>query len=450
MKKVVLVHGVSFSYFFMYVLCLSCLVGEFLSASIVDLSRLIKLIFFFFSLIGWKDDGVPLWEKQFCILVGKIPWGKIVETRKCMYPKDKVVRWDDSASEEAFQNAKKRYWTKINGLPCDVSLPDPDIYIDEIDWDTNIDPELIKDLEGEGPNMNQGNNYKPWGCYNVVDLGALNNEAQGLGQWESWRNYVNKGDNDGNPWESGSLDDPDFAVKDKVWKTWDDGNSWGNGGDEPWDINQGGNYVNKWDNGDDPWKSGSHGISAVKDKGCVPWGDSGNNVCSWNQQEPKNLDKGHNTWESRFGQNNGASQDRGWRDCGNGWGGNQWDNGDNSWKRGFQGVASVKDKGWGDFENKDWGWNQEEPMNLDNDDNHWESRFRQNNGALKDRGWRDCRGNGWGRKQWEKTNNGLKHMEFKRTDRGTWNEGSQKRGGYGYRGTWNVGSRGLYDRYQKI
>ncbi|KAF2308140.1 hypothetical protein GH714_035633 [Hevea brasiliensis] len=38
---------------------------------------------------------------------------------------------------------------KINGLHCDISLPDPDIYIDEIDWNSNIDPELYLDLERE-------------------------------------------------------------------------------------------------------------------------------------------------------------------------------------------------------------------------------------------------------------------------------------------------------------
>ncbi|KAK9289436.1 hypothetical protein L1049_007591 [Liquidambar formosana] len=60
-----------------------------------------------------------------------------------------VVKWNDSAGEEAFHNAKNRFWAKINGLPCDLPFPDPDIYIDEIDWNPNIDPELVLDLERE-------------------------------------------------------------------------------------------------------------------------------------------------------------------------------------------------------------------------------------------------------------------------------------------------------------
>nr|XP_027186958.1 uncharacterized protein LOC105851370 [Cicer arietinum] len=71
---------------------------------------------------------------------------KLVET-KYMYLYDNVVNWNDSASEEAFDNAKSRFWSEINGLPCDIPLPDPDIYIDDIDWSSTIDPELILDLE---------------------------------------------------------------------------------------------------------------------------------------------------------------------------------------------------------------------------------------------------------------------------------------------------------------
>lgn len=66
-----------------------------------------------------------------------------------MYLYENVVKWNDSAGEEAFHNAKSRFWAKINGLPCNISLPDPDIYIDEIDWNCNVDPDLLLDLERE-------------------------------------------------------------------------------------------------------------------------------------------------------------------------------------------------------------------------------------------------------------------------------------------------------------
>ncbi|KAF3975785.1 hypothetical protein CMV_000979 [Castanea mollissima] len=337
-------------------------------------------------------DGVPLWEKKFCTSVGRIPWGKIVDNKKYIHFQDNVLSWDDSAGKVAFQNAKKRFWAEINGLLCDISLPDPDMYIDEIDWNTNIGPELIKELDEELQNMQQENYNNPHEFSNVVDLGSLKKE---VGEW--------------NPWES-----------------------WGNGGDKAWDDfgNKGWGYCeengwgrNEWDNGDNPWP--------VKNKG---WGDFENKDWGWNQREPKNLNNDGNTLESRFRQNNRAFKDRGWRDCrGNGWGRSQGDNGDNS--------LPVKNKGWGKFENKDWGWNQKEPKKLNNGDNPWESRFGQNNGTFEGRGWRDCGGNGFSRKQWGKNNNELKHWEFTRTDRGTWNEGSQTRGGVEARGTWNEGSR---------
>ncbi|XP_021891057.1 uncharacterized protein LOC110809505 [Carica papaya] len=96
----------------------------------------------------WQPT-VPAWEKKFCSSVGLVPWKKILETKRFMHLYDNVVQWNDSAVEEAFNNAKSRYWAAINGLPCNISLPDPDTYIDEIDWDSEVNPELILDLERE-------------------------------------------------------------------------------------------------------------------------------------------------------------------------------------------------------------------------------------------------------------------------------------------------------------
>ncbi|KAF8395773.1 hypothetical protein HHK36_019724 [Tetracentron sinense] len=104
---------------------------------------------------GFRDSSVPSWEKQFCYLVGSIPWEKLLETKKAMSYHEKVVQWNDSASEEAFHNAKKRFWAAINGLPCGISLPDPDIYIDEIDWNSNIEPELLLDSDKKPVALNE-------------------------------------------------------------------------------------------------------------------------------------------------------------------------------------------------------------------------------------------------------------------------------------------------------
>lgn len=62
-----------------------------------------------------------------------------------------VLDWDDSAALEAFQKAKARFWAKFNGVRSDISLPDPDMYIDKVNFDAIIDPELIEDLYKEPP-----------------------------------------------------------------------------------------------------------------------------------------------------------------------------------------------------------------------------------------------------------------------------------------------------------
>ncbi|KAK4777504.1 hypothetical protein SAY87_017691 [Trapa incisa] len=99
---------------------------------------------------NWQRS-VPSWEKRFCTSVGSVPWGKVLEAKRFMHLYNNVVQWNDSAGEEAFSNAKKRFYAEINGLPCDISLPDPDKYIDEVDWDSAVDSKLISDLEQGQP-----------------------------------------------------------------------------------------------------------------------------------------------------------------------------------------------------------------------------------------------------------------------------------------------------------
>ncbi|XP_019442411.1 PREDICTED: uncharacterized protein LOC109347144 [Lupinus angustifolius] len=92
---------------------------------------------------------VPQWEKMFCSKVGAVPWKKLVETKKYLSLHENVMNWDDSACIEAFDNAKKRFLASIQGLPYDTPLPDPDIYIDDIDWNSTVNDELIMELESE-------------------------------------------------------------------------------------------------------------------------------------------------------------------------------------------------------------------------------------------------------------------------------------------------------------
>lgn len=102
----------------------------------------------FWSAGSWRPT-VPSWEKEFCSSVGLVSWTKLLEAKRFMHLHNNIVKWNDSAGEEAFSNAKMRFYAKINRLPCDISLPDPNKYIDEIDWDSAIDPSLLSDLEHE-------------------------------------------------------------------------------------------------------------------------------------------------------------------------------------------------------------------------------------------------------------------------------------------------------------
>ncbi|XP_051142664.1 uncharacterized protein LOC127259390 [Andrographis paniculata] len=87
-----------------------------------------------------QSTEVPTWEKDFCREVGGLDWGTLVETQRYMHLYPNIMNWDDSGAEEAFHNAKRRYWAKINGLPSGPS-PDPNLYIDFIDWEAEGDAE---------------------------------------------------------------------------------------------------------------------------------------------------------------------------------------------------------------------------------------------------------------------------------------------------------------------
>ncbi|XP_077242574.1 uncharacterized protein LOC143883094 [Tasmannia lanceolata] len=100
---------------------------------------------------GSWQPRVPTWEKKFCSSTCTISWKQLCETKNLMSYYENIAQWNDSSGEEAFHNAKARFWAEINGLPCDITLSNPDIYIDEIDWNSNIDPELLLDLDKKPP-----------------------------------------------------------------------------------------------------------------------------------------------------------------------------------------------------------------------------------------------------------------------------------------------------------
>ncbi|XWS65759.1 hypothetical protein CRYUN_Cryun05aG0141000 [Craigia yunnanensis] len=278
------------------------------------------------SLSEFCNDGLPLWEKKFCTLVGKISWRKIVDTKKFMCYSDNVLNWDDSAGKEAFQNAKKCYWAEINGFSCDISAPDPNAYIDEINWNPYIDPELIRDLEQEYFAPNDGeedgkvgrenkmarnfssapleecntNPYKvdnPWECNNVTQVIDGSKNLLGWGQLVTKvDDSMNLNSNRNNPWEN-SITHRNESGKH---------NSWGD-------------YESRdWNTGNNSWGHSCQGIGSKKDDG---WGDFKWNSWGRNQWDDKKLSNGDNSRERSFVQQNGDPNDRGWADCGrNSWG----------------------------------------------------------------------------------------------------------------------------------
>lgn len=88
-------------------------------------------------------DSVPHWERRFC---SQMSWKDFCYKKSGTHLYERVLHWDDYAGKEAFENAKALYWAKMNGFPCEISLPGPDMYIDEIFYDAPVDPRLYEDL----------------------------------------------------------------------------------------------------------------------------------------------------------------------------------------------------------------------------------------------------------------------------------------------------------------
>lgn len=106
--------------------------------------------FLFWLVAGWsRQPTVPSWDKRLSTSVSKIPWKKICELKRFECSFQNILEWNDSAVKEAAQNAKARFCAKISGLPCDTSLPDLDLYIEDVDWTAYVDPRLLSALNGE-------------------------------------------------------------------------------------------------------------------------------------------------------------------------------------------------------------------------------------------------------------------------------------------------------------
>ncbi|XP_010545117.1 PREDICTED: uncharacterized protein LOC104817571 [Tarenaya hassleriana] len=313
-----------------------------------------------FSSDGYgEEDGIPAWEKEFCELIGCVPWQKVVEANyfKSWY-QGNVTTWNDAACEEAFQCVKKRFWSEISGLPCDIPLPDPDMFIDEIDWDSVIDPQLITDLElayfaapDEGTvdlktgcrDKNVGNSKMLPEQYNEeTDLPKntweINGRVDGRNLSESFTDnkFFMDSKNSLNPWEA-KTSCRNEAAKDLTWGVCS-GKGWGN---SQWKTKDRGNdswEEECWDN--DGWNKSGHQNKKTKKFASVFSVE-----CN---AEPEML---VNPWEAKSSCGVEARKDATCGACsgkvcrGRGWENNGW--GNNRWKNKERGFKSKENKGQG-------------------------------------------------------------------------------------------------------
>ncbi|XP_042462604.1 uncharacterized protein LOC122046127 [Zingiber officinale] len=203
-------------------------------------------------------DGhpVPLWERRFCSEACGIPWERLCAIQRWITgdTQERVMRWDDSAAAEALRDSKARYCARYHGRPCGIPLPDPDMYIDEVDHDAIVDPELIADLEKPPPQYSEPDDaaaplttgdrvlledIRPTGWDEVPEPNPLNC-GRVVDAWDhstGWNevpepNRLNRDGsadawNQGDPWSSGG-GRSDFVAEDNrrnaQWGTWENKN----------------------------------------------------------------------------------------------------------------------------------------------------------------------------------------------------------------------------------
>ncbi|KAL9233799.1 hypothetical protein vseg_008748 [Gypsophila vaccaria] len=274
----------------------------------------------------WQDN-VPMWEKKFCYLVGRMPWKKVLSTKNFMHCHNNVLTWDDSAGEEAFINAKTRFWNEFNGLPSESQPPNPDMYIEEINWNPYIDPDLTRELDRvyfnpddkyhlpstSSPKENDGShedNDNPWerGCSRSR---AVQEKPLEWNHHDDCVDDMNKLIKKNNPWESHNTKEAE--IKDNSW-----GGAWNNS-----DRND---TSSKWKPESSGWKSEGTG-----------WHDRRSYSRNWNQNSRDSFKSGNQNNNYRAQEFGSHVQSRGFNGRSNQWG-QQWSGNNNSEVRGSGNV----------------------------------------------------------------------------------------------------------------
>lgn len=283
---------------------------------------------------NWQQN-VPYWEKRFVSVVGSLSWKKFMEAKKFTHLYKDVMEWDDTAGEAAFRVAKDRFNKKFHGLPCDVEHHSPNLYIDEIDWNAQVDQNLILDLEAEPVAPDVDSVHEPVVIFgDVLPDPYKNFSPYGWGDSDddkiknSWGvNDEMKGDQNGINWD-------DYIQNGRI--IWDDCNV--GGGNEWWVANESDNKAGDlgWvGGGNDTWVTNENTNKA----GNQGWVGGGNDWCVSNENDNKAGDQGWNTnlynndYSSSYGnvnneryvsshktqrfQGNNSQRGRSWRSNGN-------------------------------------------------------------------------------------------------------------------------------------
>ncbi|KAF8099779.1 hypothetical protein N665_0237s0033 [Sinapis alba] len=330
-----------------------------------------------------EDDEIPVWEKRFCEVIGSVPWPKVVEATnfKSWYTGN-VITWDDSACQETFHNEKKRFWSKVNGFQCDISLPDPDLYVSEVDWDTMVDPELISDLERAyfappdevKTGLKRARRDMSWsGFSNLVPI----EETRMLKiPWEGSGEEVNITES--------SRDHPN----DRTWQ-YEAKTSFGN--EKANDLMSGDCLTTEgwkeveWetkDRGDDRWGQGNDG-----------WDTSGQENKKAKGSEDEMLE---NPWEAKLSCRKEVTEDNTW----GGFSGKEWDDdrgwGSNGWGKGNQ-ITEMKE-----WHSTRYSQDYREPKSY----NPWKAGFVPDNTTRREYGdnaggWQTSRVSETNRREWD-------------------------------------------------
>ncbi|XP_021774386.1 uncharacterized protein LOC110738333 isoform X1 [Chenopodium quinoa] len=342
----------------------------------------------------WQDN-VPMWEKKFCYMVGRMPWKKVLSTKNFMnlLGNSNVLSWDDSAGEEAFNTAKRCFWEDMNGLSCENELPNPDMYIDEIDWNPYIDPALIREADKAYfnpddkyylPSSTRSQEHSGWPVdvddrceHAYVQSCTEKNKGSGWGQWDNSGNGASTSNKDDDPWVSRDIHD-NGAVKDKAtgWNQWDNSVS----------------HTSKLNTDNDPWE----------------------NHCSRGNEVVTNT-----TWGGEWNKPPGL-QPNTHPDMSNNWGANG-----NSWRK--------ESSGWQDRAASSWSRNQETGKVTYS--SYWSDRNRerpQEYSSYRGNRMQNGRSNQWGQKPRDKYNWGPKDSINIHRGQGQLNAGCRKREGPDY------------------